>query len=239
MKASEQDRHYLDVEADSFFERNFGDTDPAVLRPSKVRIAEALASARVRPRRVLEYGCNYGDLLDHYARTMRAECVGVEPSAQAVAFGTRAYGERIELLQGTIADNPIAEDPRFHQNFDLVIVDDVFCWVSRETLFQSVAHVDDALADGGFLYIREFAPLHNERNRNHHVSGADVYCYKPAGLHAAMFTASGIYAVVWQQISVDPQDAWIRENGRDPFGSRWSETILRKSYGDYFETGSR
>jgi len=235
MRASPQDRHYLAVEADAFFERNHAQADPSVLRPHKRRIADQLAAAGVlRPRRMLEYGCGYGDLLHHFAASAGAECVGVEPSKRAIELGTQAYGASVRLVQGTLADNPVNADVASQRAFDLIVVDDVFCWVSRETLFQSIANVDDALADGGHLFIREFFPLANRRNRNHHVAEESVYCHKPAGPHAAIFTASGVYAVVWQQVTMDPADRWVESAGRDPFESRWSDTVLRKSSSDYW-----
>lgn len=234
MRASPQDRHYLAVEADAFFERNHAGADPSVLRAPKRRIADQLAEAGVRPQRVLEYGCGYGDLLHHYAVSAGATCVGVEPGKRAVELGTRAYGGELRLVQGTIADNPINADPASQRAFDLVIVDDVLCWVSRETLFQSIANIDDALADGGHLFIREFFPLANRRNRNHHVAVEEVYCHKPAGPHWSIFTASGVYAVVWQHVSMEPADRWVAETGRDPFESRWADTLLRKSSRDYW-----
>jgi SAM-dependent methyltransferase len=234
MRDSVQDRHYVAAEADAFFERNHARADPSQLRPHKQRIADALAEAGVRPQRVLEYGCGYGDLLDHFARTLGAECVGVEPSRRAVELGTKHYGERVRLVQGTIADNVVNAEVSSQRHFDLVLVDDVFCWVSRETLFQSVANIDDVLADGGALFVREFYPLANRRNRNHHVKDEEVYCHKPAALHASMFSASGVYAVIAQRVWMDAKDAWVSGAARDPFESRWSDAILRKSYADYW-----
>lgn len=232
-----QDRRYLEGEGDDFFRRNFAGADPAVLRPLKAAIASELAEAGVEPRRMLEFGCNYGDLLHHYAATTGAECYGVEPSAEAIAFGRRAYGERIELVRGTIASHPLRDDPALRHAFDLVVVDDVFCWVARETLFQSIASIDDALAEGGVLFVREFLPLRNQRNRNHHIPDEAVYCYKASASHARIFSASGIYEVLWQKTWIDRGDAWVQRVGRDPFESRWCDTILRKSYSDYYAVG--
>lgn len=238
MKTSIQDRRYLEVEADDFFVRNFSNADPTTLRPPKRRIVAQLDACGITPKKILEYGCNYGDLLAHYGEREGALAYGVEPSAQAVAFGKRAYGERVTLYQGTMADNPLALDPRFHDFFDLVIVDDVFCWVSRETLFQSIANLDEMLAPGGHLFVREFAPLANRRNRNHHIDQGDVFCFKPRGPHSTIFTASGCYEIVWQEISMDRCDAWLTRAGADAFEARWADTLLRKSYVDYFTEGA-
>lgn len=234
MKRSHQDRTYLESEADNFFERCQGDTDPSELRPYKREIVERLTSAGVTPRRMLEYGCNYGDLLAHYAREHGTEACGVEPSSRAVELGQSAYGDLVDLRVGTIADNSLNEEPGTSGRFDLIVVDDVFCWVSRETIFQSVANIDNSLCDGGFLYIREFFPLHQRRNVNHHVESGDVFCYKPRGPHMDMFTASGVYEVVWQQVDLDRSDSWVAGGAQSAFESRWSTVVLRKSLTDYF-----
>lgn len=232
-----QDRRYLLTEADAFHERNHASSDPATLRPRKARIAEQLARGGARPSAVIEFGCAYGDLLDHFAREHGARAVGVEPSAKAVEMGRAAYGDAVELHVGTMADNPVSADPASRGAYDVVVVDDVFCWVSRETIFASVANLDALLRDGGFLFVQEFLPLRQVRNRNHHVSEEEVWCHKPRGPHSAMFTASGAYEVVYQEVHMDGDDLWLRERGLDPFESRWASTVLRKSFGEYFEDG--
>jgi SAM-dependent methyltransferase len=210
--------------------------DPHRLRPYKARIAEQIAECGLQPKRILEYGCNYADLLQHYATAAEgAECFGVEASAKAIEFARKSYGDEVKLYQGTIARNEINDDAAYRGYFDLVIVDDVFCWVSRETLYESIANIDDVLQDGGFLYIREFYPQANRRNVNHHVSDEPIFCFKPAGPHHRVFTASGIYAIVWQKVTTDRADSWARERGRDPFDSRWVDTILRKSLTEFFD----
>lgn len=235
MQTSPQDQHYLNVEADAFHERNHAAADPHALRDYKRKILARLDNAGVNPKRMIEFGCAYGDLLNHYAVENGTEAFGVEPSAKAVELGKQAYKDRVTLIQGTMADNEIIADTRNHGTFDLIVVDDVFCWVSRETLFQSVANLDALLADGGFLYIQEFLPLHQTRNPNHHVTGQDVYCYKPRGPHMAMFTASGVYEIIYQEISLDKNDKWVKGEARAPFESRWSNVVLRKSVSDYFD----
>ena len=241
MAAETQDDVYLRQEGDAFFRRNTpGDADPMQLRPRKRALFDLIEQAGCRqPRRVLEYGCNYGDLLHHYATEGDAEAaVGVEVSAEAIKLGRSAYGDSVQLLHGSMADNPLATDPAYRGYFDLVIIDDVFCWVSRQTLFQSIANVDRALADGGFLFIREFLPGHSVRNRNHHVADAEVWCHKPKDTHARMFTASAVYEPVWRQVFLDGADAWAGAQG-GRFESRWQDSLLRKSYGDYYLDGTR
>ena len=236
MKESRQDRYYLEVEGDEFFDRNMKTVDPRQLRPHKARIVEQIAECGLQPRRILEYGCNYADLLHHFATAGEgAQCFGVEVSAKALEFARESYGDELKLYHGSIARNEINGDARYRGYFDLVVIDDVLCWVSRETLYESIANIDDALQDGGFLYIREFYPQANRRNVNHHVSDESIFCYKPAGPHHRVFTASGIYAIVWQKVTTDRADSWARERGKDRFDSRWVDTILRKSLSEYFD----
>ena len=52
-----------------------------------------------------------------------------------------------------------------------------------------------------------------------------------------MFTAAGIYGVVAQRVWVDRADDWVADAGRDPYESRWCDTLLRKSYDDYWSPG--
>ena len=234
MKSSPQDRTYLESEANRFFERCGHDPSPKELRPYKRDIVDRLDAAGVEPKAVLEYGCNYGDLLAYYAAERGARAVGIEPSSRAVEMGQGLYGDLVDLRVGTMAENSLNGDGASSGQFDLIVVDDVFCWVSRETLFQSIANIDDSLCEGGFLYIREFFPLHQSRNVNQHVPSGDVFCYKPRGLHMGMFVASGAYEMVWQHVDFDHKDGFVLDGDRSAFESRWSTVVLRKSTSDYF-----
>lgn len=242
MKESEQDATYRRPggEGDAFFERNRPQGEVPPLRPHKATIVARLARSGIRPDAVLEYGCNYGDMLHHFLEMWPGvECYGIEASPRAVAFGRDLYGERVKLVDGTIADNPLAGDPCYTTYFDLVIVDDVFCWISRETLYQSVANIDDAVSDGGFLFIRDFYPDARVRNPNHHVPEGSVHCHKVPGSHAGLFTASGIYEIVQQDIYLDTTEMSANYQSNRPFESRWADTLLRKSYAGHFERGPR
>ena len=62
-----------------------------------------------------------------------------------------------------------------------------------------------------------------------------TFCYKPRGPHMQMFTASGVYEIVYQDITMDTNDAWVADRDSSPFESRWSNVVLRKSLGEYFD----
>ena len=65
MKMSKQDKYYLDVEADAFFERNRYDF--SVLPEKKMRFMEYFITflAKENISNILEIGCHIGDLLNY------------------------------------------------------------------------------------------------------------------------------------------------------------------------------
>lgn len=236
MKHSAQDRHYIEVEADAFFKRNFAGKPAPPLRRPKQEIADQLEKAGVRPKRVLEYGCNYGDLLNHLVTQGGAEqAVGVDASKMALDFGRSLYGaEKLRWVQGTIANNEVNDDPAAVGSFDLVVIDDVFGWVSRETVLQSVTNIDDMVGDGGFLFIRDYDPDYRMKNPNHHVREGFVFSFKVPGSHAALFLATGIYEVAARRVFMDQSAMSGKYMSSRVFESRWADTILKKSRAGYF-----
>lgn len=235
IKKSKQDDHYLAQEGDDFFQRNFAGVEPPELRENKKPILQQMLSLGAPIGRVLEYGCNYGDLLAFLKkRHGGTQCVGVEASGKAIEFGRAQYGSAVELHRGTIADNPVNSDDRLNGHFDWVLVDDVFGWVSRETLLQSIANIDGALKEGGHLFIRDFYPNGRVRNANHHVKGGFVFNHKIPGSHAKIFTDTGIYEIVSQTIFVDTTRMSGTYKSKREFESRWADTILKKSYSSYY-----
>jgi len=240
MPTSEQDNYYLEKEGDDFFRRNFSGKEPPRLRPAKVTILDQLDALGVAGGPALEYGCCYGDLLAVLGEQSAGRlCVGVEASLEAVKFGQARYGAQVQFHHGTIADNPLNQAPEFRGRFDLVIVDDVFGWVSRETLFQSIANIDQVLAEGGHLFIRDFYPVEKLKNRNHHVADAEVFNYKIPGSHARLFEWSGMYEIVSQRVYVDQTEMSAGYQSARAFGSRWADTVLRKSAHGYYQAVER
>ena len=65
MKKSKQDDYYLNVEGNSFFQRNFKDKEVPELRLTKQIIYDEIKQSNIQFNKVLEYGGNYGDLLNY------------------------------------------------------------------------------------------------------------------------------------------------------------------------------
>jgi len=235
MKRSTQDECYLTVEGDAFFKRNFQGKELPELRDNKATICEQLKSSGIVFKRVLEYGCNYGDLLNYLVRNDEVGCAfGVEASSEAIAYGNEHYGDSINLVHGIIADNEINNNAEFQASFDLVIVDDVFGWVSRQTILQSIANIDDVIAEDGYLFIRDFYPDRRTKNENHHVSDGSVFNYKVPGSHAAIFIATGSYDTVLQNVYYDNTAMSSNYQSDNPFNYRWVDTILQKKQTGFF-----
>ena len=103
MRESNQDKYYVEKEGDSFFQRNFANKDLPELRDQKKIIFDEIQESEISFQKVLEYGCNYGDLLFHLKKNHGIqECIGVEASNEAIIFGKQKFGDSVDLINGTI-----------------------------------------------------------------------------------------------------------------------------------------
>lgn len=235
MKESKQDNYYLKTEGNDFFQRNFNKQEIPELRPSKQVIYDEIIQSQIKFTRVLEYGGNYADLLYYLKKNNDIEeAVCVDASNEALDFGKEHYGDSLKFAHGTISNNEINDNPDFQNYFDLIIIDDVFGWVSRETILQSISNIDNVLANNGFLFIRDFYPDKRIKNQNHHVKEGFVYNFKVPNSHSSIFLASGIYEIEWQKIFFDNIGMSTGYESDNRFIYRWTDVILKKSHADYF-----
>ncbi len=229
-----QDEYYLNKEGDDFFSRNFEGKEVPKLRTNKVTILECIKNSKIEFDSVIEFGCNYGDLLNYFGEDMSKIAVGIEASNKAVEQGRKLYGNNIELHHGVIADNKISNDKKNDGLFDLAIVDDVFSWVSRSSILSSIANVDKSIKDGGFLFIRDFKPHNFTKTRNHHITDSDVFNFKVVGSHFQILLNTGMYEVVSENIYYDSSMS-LGYKCDNPFNFRWSDVILQKKFTGYFD----
>lgn len=235
MKESKQDNYYLKTEGNDFFQRNFNKQETPELRPSKQVIYDEIIQSQIKFTRVLEYGGNYADLLYYLKKNNDIEeAVCIDASNEALDFGKKHYGDSLKFVHGTISNNEINDNPDFQNYFDLIIIDDVFGWVSRETILQSISNIDNVLANNGFLFIRDFYPDKRIKNQNHHVKEGFVYNFKVPNSHSSIFLASGIYEIEWQKIFFDNIGMSTGYESDNRFIYRWTDVILKKSHADYF-----
>lgn len=228
MKISKQDNYYLDVEADAFLERNRYDFKQLPEKKKKFvqSFEERLIDRKVS--NVLEIGCHIGDLLNYTVESLKANAgFGIEPSGTAVDVGNRQFGKKCRLFKGVAGDDKIFSSI---PSCDLVLINDVFCWISRETIFQSVSNIDDRISDGGYLLIRDFLPDKRIRNHNRHAGDNPIYCHKIPGSHASIFIQSGNYQIVQSQVFVDDGKELSATDEYDYMENRWIDILLKKGW---------
>jgi ubiquinone/menaquinone biosynthesis C-methylase UbiE len=113
----------------------------------------------------------------------------VEPSNAAVADGVRLFPD-VEFRRGLAACLPCDPDERF----DLVIVNFVLHWVSRNTLMASMAEIDRVVGDGGYLILGDFLPDYPQNNPYCHRVGDEVCTFKLD--YGAVFESTALYSTV-------------------------------------------
>ncbi len=238
MATSKQDSYYMDTEGNDFFERNFKNRDLPQLRTSKQTIADNITQSGIEFESLLEFGCNYGDLLNHY-HSAGKKCLGIEASSDAIEFGLDKYQNTFPIEHGTICENTLSQNTDKVEKFDLILIDDVFGWVSRETILQSIANIDKLLNENGFIYIRDFLPNKRVKNKNHHVKDTDIYNFKVPASHAKIFLATGCYETYWQTNYYDNIGMSTDYKCDNKFNYRWTDIILQKSTTGYFDESMR
>ena len=238
MIKSKQENYYLNIEGDAFFNRNVDTENIPKLRKNKISILETISKLNKKYSNLfncIEFGCNYGDLLNNiFKYKISKNCFGVEASKKAVDFGNKLYGENIKLFHGSIAKNNLIKNEN-HETFDLIIIDDVLSWVSRETIFQSIANVDFLLRPGGFIFIRDFYPNKHIKNHNHHAKKHTIYNFKVLGSHAMILLSSGGYQIETQNIFYDEIGMSTSYKADNPYIYRWTDIVLIKTKEKDFE----
>ena len=101
---SHQDKFYLRVEANKFFERNFLkekknfiNINNFKLRKSKNEILQIIKkNVSLRNKNILEIGCFISDLLNILKKQYNCKVSGVEPSSYACKFAKKEFGLNID-----------------------------------------------------------------------------------------------------------------------------------------------
>lgn len=218
---TDQDVVFLKSEGGQWFKRNHGSFHMSEIRDRPLFLIEQYG---LRPKKVLEIGCSNGWRLGAIQQMYHANCVGVEPSVRAIADGKKKYPQ-VTFKRGLASSLPLKT------TFDLVIVNYVLHWVSREHLYQTIAEIDRVVADGGFLIIGDFFPDVPTMKPYHHLPKGKAYTYKLD--YANFFISSTLY----QLIAKVTYDYSTRKLLRAVSGDDRSVcNLLRKSFTDYYVT---
>lgn len=222
-----QELTYRNQEADAFFERSKKSIpDDKSIRPNKEAVYLMLEEVEeLKNKKILEVGCFIGDLLNKLNIKDHSEVYGIEPSLKACNYAKENYN--LDLENTTFDQSQFFGFDKANKNlFDIVIIEDVLTWVSREIIMQVLASIDWCLKPGGILFIKDFCPEVDYCYKNIHVKNSDVYSYKVASGHKKYFLDSGMYFIETEQITNTTKFQVSKTNRPD--SSLWSYCILRK-----------
>lgn len=165
-------------EGDAWHSRN----EYAKLNPIVVR---ELLSIKSGPKTIVEIGCGDGRYLNEMQKHYACNCVGYDPSIEAVVSGTETY-PNLYLRQ---ENHGVLE---FIPHTDVIVFGFCLYLVDRQDLFQIVANADKALRDGGHIIIHDFEPKLPHRVPYHHKDG--IWTYKMD--YPALWLANPAYRYV-------------------------------------------
>lgn len=225
-----QEKVYENKEANDFFLRSL-DTIPKdnSLRKTKLEIANLLAdniNFKFSNKNILEIGCFIGDLLSYFKENYQCNVTGIEPSSLACEYSQKKFG--LKLINSTFNKSKYFNFKNENNHFfDVIIIDDVLSWVSRQNILPTLASIDWLLKPGGILFIRDFAPHFSFAYPNHHVNDAiEVYNYKSMNGHKQFFLQTGMYLTEYDLSRVDT--SYQKKKISRPDSAIWSDVILRK-----------
>ncbi len=161
-------------EADAWFERN-RDKEPNPL------VIAAYWNIDANPKKILEIGCGDGRYLKSLHTYFGCECLGVDPSQQAIEHGRTLYPD-LKLYRGSAET---AYKMFRGEKIDILIFGFCLYVLDREDLFSTVAFADALLADGGHLAIHDFHPSLPKAVPYHHKEGLFSYKMKYGDLWLA------------------------------------------------------
>ncbi len=164
-----QNEIFLDFEADNYYSRTI---DRKLKKNYKndfpIRLLEIY---KIKPKKVLEIGCDIGGRLNYINEKYGSQCYGIEPSNKAVEDGNLRF-KNIKIVRGVFSDIP------FDEKFDLIIISFVFHWIDRALLAKCVSEVERLLKSEGFLIIGDFYPDNPKKFKYHHLPKEDIWTYK-------------------------------------------------------------
>ena len=218
----DQDNIFLNSEGNNWFKRNMSALAGAHDHDFVINLIQLY---NISPKNVLEIGASNGWRLNEINKIYDCNCVAVEPSELAIEAGKEKY-PHIEFHRAVANELPFDNN----QKFDLVIINFVFHWISREQLFKSVSEIDRVIADGGFLIIGDFMPDLPNKVKYHHINNAGVWTYKQD--YTKLFTSSNVYKLIGHMTGHH------ETKKLDPFvdnKSRMAVNLLKKDYNNYPE----
>jgi ubiquinone/menaquinone biosynthesis C-methylase UbiE len=210
-----QEDVFLASEGDNYFKRNRDHLGVETAEP----LLLLMERHGLKPKTILDIGCADGSMLARISQKWGSSWTGIEPGLRAVKEGQKKY-KHLALKRGVASKIPLTAA------FDLVIVNYVLHWVSREKLFLALTEIDRVTRFGGHLIIGDFFPDRPTKNPYHHTPRKKVWTYKAD--YAGMFTASGMYEQEGR-IFFRHEGHVVVKNMKDvPSDHRGAVTLLKK-----------
>jgi ubiquinone/menaquinone biosynthesis C-methylase UbiE len=181
---------FSNIEGNKFYERN---KDKLVCSYDDP-IFQGIAQLSLSPKKILEIGCSNGWRLNLLNKLYRADCWGIDPSADAIAQGRNEF-KRVNFEQGTADELPYEKSM-----FDMIIFAFCLYLCDRDDLFKIAYEADRVLMDLGNIIVLDFHPSFQYKNRYSHREG--LYSYKMN--HSHMFLWNPEYALKYQKIFYHP-----------------------------------
>jgi ubiquinone/menaquinone biosynthesis C-methylase UbiE len=179
-----QRENFVKGEADRYFERNRSLYEATM--PHNTYPLDFYARFINPKMHALEIGCGSGINLHYLEQKTHCIAHGVEPSAQAVACGSRLFPE-VKLQVSTAESLPFE-----NESMDFVLFGFCFYLVDRKLLFRAVMEADRVLKEGGNLGITDFDPLSPRVRPYRHAPG--IFSYKMN--YSQLFLANPSYSLV-------------------------------------------
>lgn len=218
---SYQEDKFLAGEGDQWFLRNKSLMDDGSMLKKDPPLS-IIEKYNLKPLSILEIGCSNGYRLAELKKRFNCRCVGIEPSVKAIEEGKKLFPE-IEFIQGTLDNLPTDE------KFDLVIINYVLHWISRDILIKALSELDRVVKDGGHLVLGDFLPDFPCKNKYHHLPEDNVFTYKTD--YSKILLSSGLYTLVatmtYEHSSRD-SDANLNSQNRGVC------SLMRKSLNEFY-----
>lgn len=184
-------------ESYSYLERNYKGKNLREVEPSP-RLVRLLQHQpiNIEGGSILDIGCGPANNLHHLARKLgAARGVGVEVSEKAVAELAQAFPE-YEFIAEDSASLPFSKD-----EFNLVLLRGVLCWIDRGYIMQTIGEAIRVCAE--YLIISDFAPLVPYSTTYHHNPQYRTYkiAYQP------LIEATGLMRSL-ASLSFEDGDEW-------------------------------
>lgn len=225
-KPNKQDNIFTIHEADAWYERNKKKLYEAGQSNSKTEsIIKLIQNLKLSTKgKVLDIGGANGRVsAGIVAENKHWTATVLELSRKAICHGKKTF-PKLKFMHGNITQK--RQLPK--EQYDIVIIRGVFCWIDRLHLTQTIANIDSLVINSGYLIISDFYTPSPRANA--YIYSKGVFTFKQD--YVLPFLALNIYSEILRKNYVDTKHT--KHDNRDPYDIWWSDAILQKDlFGRY------